>query len=145
MFIMVLRRFPLPIFEPRAKETAAKSARNIRASIEERRRKGFLLDVVISIAICGCEYTYLLQNYVYLAVINNTETNHLMRKGVVVIGSSNLDITARVKRLPRPGETIGGGHLLTANGGKGANQAVAAARMGADVLLLTCLGRDASG
>lgn len=68
-----------------------------------------------------------------------------MRKGVVVIGSSNMDITARVKKLPRPGETIGGGHLLTANGGKGANQAVAAARMGADVLLLTCLGRDASG
>lgn len=68
-----------------------------------------------------------------------------MRKGVVVIGSSNVDITARVKKLPRPGETIGGGHLLTANGGKGANQAVAAARMGADVLLLTCLGRDASG
>ncbi len=68
-----------------------------------------------------------------------------MRKGVVVIGSSNLDITARVKRLPRPGETIGGGHLHTANGGKGANQAVAAARMGAEVTLLTCLGRDASG
>ena len=68
-----------------------------------------------------------------------------MRNKVVIIGSSNLDITARVKRLPRPGETIGGGRLLTANGGKGANQAVAAARLGADVTLLTCLGRDSSG
>ena len=67
-----------------------------------------------------------------------------MRK-IIVVGSSNVDITARVKKLPLPGETVGGGTLLRANGGKGANQAVAAARMGADVVFLTCLGSDASG
>lgn len=66
-------------------------------------------------------------------------------KKIIVVGSSNVDLTARVKRLPRPGETIGGATLLRANGGKGANQAVAAARMGANVLFLTCLGNDASG
>lgn len=64
---------------------------------------------------------------------------------IVVVGSSNVDITARVKRLPLPGETIGGATLHHANGGKGANQAVAASRMGADVVLVTCLGDDASG
>ena len=66
-------------------------------------------------------------------------------KKIIVVGSSNVDLTARVKRLPRPGETIGGATLLRANGGKGANQAVAAARMGANVMFLTCLGNDASG
>lgn len=64
---------------------------------------------------------------------------------IIVIGSSNVDITARVKTLPRPGETIGGATLLQANGGKGANQSVAAARLGADVTFLTCLGNDANG
>lgn len=66
-------------------------------------------------------------------------------KKIIVVGSSNVDLTARVRRLPLPGETIGGATLLRANGGKGANQAVAAARMGADVVLITCLGNDASG
>ncbi|MBQ9463287.1 MAG: ribokinase [Bacteroidales bacterium] len=66
-------------------------------------------------------------------------------KKIIVVGSSNVDLTAKVKSLPRPGETIGGATLLRANGGKGANQAVAAARLGADVLLLTCLGDDANG
>lgn len=66
-------------------------------------------------------------------------------KKIIVIGSSNVDLTARVRSLPRPGETIGGARLHQANGGKGANQAVAAARMGADVVFLTCLGNDANG
>lgn len=56
-----------------------------------------------------------------------------------------MDLTARVRTLPRPGETIGGARLHQANGGKGANQAVAAARLGADVTFLTCLGNDANG
>lgn len=64
---------------------------------------------------------------------------------IIVVGSSNVDLTAKVRSLPRPGETIGGATLLQANGGKGANQAVAAARLGADVLLLTCLGNDVNG
>lgn len=64
---------------------------------------------------------------------------------IIIIGSSNLDITARIKTLPKPGETVGGGRLCHAGGGKGANQAVAAARLGADVTFVTCVGGDDSG
>ena len=65
---------------------------------------------------------------------------------VVVVGSSNTDLVVRTgERLPGPGETVLGGDLLTADGGKGANQAVAAARLGAEVTLVACLGRDAFG
>ena len=63
----------------------------------------------------------------------------------IIIGSTNMDITARVKSLPRPGETVTGGRLSQAGGGKGANQAVAAARLGADVTFVTCVGKDSSG
>ena len=52
---------------------------------------------------------------------------------VCVIGSSNLDFTVSVPRLPGVGETVSGGTLVTSPGGKGANQAVAARRLGADV------------
>ncbi|MCQ2148962.1 MAG: ribokinase [Bacteroidales bacterium] len=64
---------------------------------------------------------------------------------ITVIGSSNIDMTAYVRRLPRPGETIGGGKFRQANGGKGANQAVAAARLGGNVLFITCVGDDMQG
>lgn len=64
---------------------------------------------------------------------------------IIIIGSSNMDITARVRTLPRPGETIGGAKLSQAGGGKGANQAIAAARLGADVTFVTCVGQDGSG
>lgn len=64
---------------------------------------------------------------------------------IVVAGSSNIDMTAYVKSLPRPGETIGDGRFLQANGGKGANQAVSAARLGGDVAFLTCVGDDMQG
>lgn len=64
---------------------------------------------------------------------------------IVVIGSSNTDMIVQVRRLPRPGETILGGEFLTAAGGKGANQAVAAARAGGRVTLVARLGSDASG
>lgn len=64
---------------------------------------------------------------------------------IVVAGSSNIDMTAYVKSLPRPGETIGDGRFLQANGGKGANQAVSAARLGGDVVFLTCVGDDMQG
>jgi ribokinase len=52
---------------------------------------------------------------------------------IVVIGSSNADMIIQAPRIPRPGETILGGSFSTAAGGKGANQAVAAARAGGDV------------
>jgi ribokinase len=61
---------------------------------------------------------------------------------LTVVGSINLDLVARVERLPRPGETVGGATLQRVPGGKGANQAVAAARLGADVRLVGCVGAD---
>lgn len=64
---------------------------------------------------------------------------------VVVIGSANLDLTVTVSRLPREGETILGGDLLLSNGGKGANQAVAALKAGAEVRFLAKVGRDPFG
>lgn len=64
---------------------------------------------------------------------------------IVVIGSSNTDMVVRTPHIPRPGETILGGGLLMNPGGKGANQAVAAARLGAGVTLVARLGADVFG
>jgi ribokinase len=64
---------------------------------------------------------------------------------VLVIGSANVDYIVALRRLPRPGETVSEGTLSVAHGGKGANQAVAARRLGADVRFIGCLGDDASG
>ena len=61
---------------------------------------------------------------------------------LTVVGSINLDLVARCERLPRPGETVTDGEFARAPGGKGANQAVAAARMGADVRMIGCVGDD---
>ena len=62
---------------------------------------------------------------------------------IVVVGSVNLDLVVRVERLPAPGETVGGGTFSRVPGGKGANQAVACARLGADVTMIAAVGRDA--
>ena len=62
---------------------------------------------------------------------------------ILVIGSTNIDMIACVKHLPRPGETVGEARFMQSNGGKGANQAVAAARLGGDVAFVSCLGDDA--
>jgi ribokinase len=64
---------------------------------------------------------------------------------VCVVGSANVDFTVALPRLPAPGETVSGGTLLRNLGGKGANQAVSARRLGAEVRLLGGVGRDASG
>lgn len=64
---------------------------------------------------------------------------------VCVIGSANVDCTVSVPRLPRPGETVTGGDLLRDLGGKGANQAVAARRLGAEVRILGGVGADPAG
>ena len=61
---------------------------------------------------------------------------------IVVIGSLNADLVQNVDRLPRPGETIVGGNLQTFSGGKGANQAFAAGRMGARVSMIGQVGND---
>jgi ribokinase len=66
-------------------------------------------------------------------------------KTVLVVGSSNTDMIIRVARIPRPGETILGGEFSMAPGGKGANQAVAAARAGACVRLVARVGEDMFG
>lgn len=64
---------------------------------------------------------------------------------LVVVGSVNVDLTAVVERLPGPGETVGGGRLRRDVGGKGANQAVAASRLGARVRMVGAVGADADG
>jgi ribokinase len=64
---------------------------------------------------------------------------------IVVVGSSNTDMILKMDRIPRPGETILGGEFITAAGGKGANQAVAAARAGGDVTFVGRVGRDMFG
>jgi ribokinase len=64
---------------------------------------------------------------------------------IIVVGSSNTDMIIKVPYLPRPGETILGGYFTKAAGGKGANQAVAAARAGGDVKFIAKLGKDIFG
>ena len=64
---------------------------------------------------------------------------------VLVLGSLNVDLVTRVERHPRPGETVLGDGLEQLAGGKGANQAVAAAAAGADVAMVGCVGDDAGG
>ena len=65
-----------------------------------------------------------------------------MQASVAVVGSINLDLVARGERLPRAGETLQAATFDRVPGGKGANQAVAAARLGADVRLVGCVGDD---
>jgi len=64
---------------------------------------------------------------------------------VLVIGSSNTDLIIKAARIPKPGETILGGEFVRAAGGKGANQAVAAARAGGTVTFIARVGRDVNG
>ena len=64
---------------------------------------------------------------------------------VLVVGSANVDFTIAAARLPAPGETVTDGTLLVNHGGKGANQAVAARRLGADVRFVGCVGTDPPG
>lgn len=67
-----------------------------------------------------------------------------MRK-ILVIGSSNTDLIAKVEEFPKKGETIKGRAYLQAMGGKGANQALAAHRLGGKVKFITCVGNDLNG
>ena len=64
---------------------------------------------------------------------------------VVVVGSVNVDFVVTVERLPQVGQTVSGGSFQRFGGGKGANQAVAAAKAGAQVQLVGCVGTDADG
>jgi ribokinase len=69
----------------------------------------------------------------------------MRRPRITVVGSSNLDLVARVPRFPALGETLVGHSFQMGFGGKGANQAVMAARLGAEVAMVTKLGRDVFG
>jgi ribokinase len=68
-----------------------------------------------------------------------------MSSRIVVVGSANTDLVVRVPALPRAGETVLGGTFTRVGGGKGANQAIAAARAGGTVGFVACLGDDALG
>ncbi len=67
------------------------------------------------------------------------------KQHIVVVGSSNTDLIIRVEHIPKPGETVLGGKFVTAAGGKGANQAVAAARAGGKVTFVARIGQDTFG
>jgi ribokinase len=71
--------------------------------------------------------------------------NSISVKKIVVIGSSNTDMVIKTSKLPSPGETILGGNFFMNPGGKGANQAVAAARLGGNVIFLGKTGNDIFG
>jgi len=66
----------------------------------------------------------------------------MARKGVLVIGSANMDLVVKARRFPRPGETVFGGGFGMFPGGKGANQAVACAKLGGDVRFIGRMGND---
>jgi len=66
----------------------------------------------------------------------------MVKHSIVVVGSVNLDIVANVEKLPIAGETVTGSQLNRYPGGKGANQALAAKRLGVDVSLIACVGND---
>jgi len=68
-----------------------------------------------------------------------------MNKNIVVLGSVNQDHIIRSHHLPQPGETVAGLKHILAAGGKGANQAVAVARLGAQVSFIACVGDDPFG
>ncbi|MCD6339336.1 MAG: ribokinase, partial [Verrucomicrobia bacterium] len=69
----------------------------------------------------------------------------LRKPRIVVAGSANTDLVAQVPRLPAPGETVQADAFATFHGGKGANQAVAAARLGARVDFIGRVGADEMG
>jgi ribokinase len=66
-------------------------------------------------------------------------------KNIVIVGSSNTDMVVKTATLPHPGETVTGGEFLLAAGGKGANQAVSAARLGGAVTFIAKVGADSFG
>jgi ribokinase len=71
--------------------------------------------------------------------------SNVQTQRIVVVGSVNMDLMLRCPHLPKPGETVLGSEFTQAPGGKGANQAIAAARLGASVSFIGCVGDDAYG
>jgi ribokinase len=83
------------------------------------------------------------KNSVISLQVQNTEKS-IVPPQVVIVGSTNWDICLYLPELPTPGETVGGGRMKTAIGGKGANQAVACLRSGAAARFVSCVGDDES-
>ena len=78
-------------------------------------------------------------------IFNTMETISIHRPKIVVIGSCNTDMVVKTNHLPRPGETVLGGTFFMNPGGKGANQAVAVARLGGQVSFICKTGSDIFG
>ena len=76
---------------------------------------------------------------------SDTKAEHTSPRTILVVGSANADLVVRVPHTPKPGETVIGGDFETLPGGKGANQAVAAARLGANTHFAGCIGDDSFG
>lgn len=83
--------------------------------------------------------------YFHLFLLLKTIACLFMKQGILIVGSSNTDMVIQTDHLPAPGETILGGTFFMAAGGKGANQAVAAARLGGAVTFICKLGNDMFG
>ena len=66
-------------------------------------------------------------------------------KKIIIVGSINTDLVISAPYMPEKGETLTGGGFFTTHGGKGANQAVAAARLGGKVIMCGCVGDDEFG
>jgi len=83
----------------------------------------------------------------FVQTLNLTQNTPSMNKRnkIVVVGSSNTDIVISTEHFPKPGETVMGHDFLTNHGGKGANQAVAASRLGGDVAFVGKVGKDSFG
>ncbi|GGP27460.1 ribokinase [Silvimonas amylolytica] len=75
----------------------------------------------------------------------NSSNNEQKAGHVLIVGSLNMDLVGRAPRLPKPGETLSGTSFATIAGGKGGNQAVAAARLGAHVAMIGATGADSYG
>ncbi len=78
-------------------------------------------------------------------LINLIKKLKTQKRKIIVVGSANVDIVAKVPRLPKEGESFRGESLTIVHGGKGANQAVSLARLGADVQFICCIGKDHFG
>jgi ribokinase len=80
---------------------------------------------------------------IYIDTFLTTQIESSMKNKIVVIGSSNIDLLMKMDHLPEKGETVTDAVFMQVYGGKGANQAVAAARAGGNVAFVNCVGEDA--
>lgn len=80
--------------------------------------------------------------YIFVYVIDQMNSSNVKKPKIIVIGSCNTDMVVKANRLPVPGETVLGGSFMMSPGGKGANQSIAAARLGGDVTFIAKTGND---